>query len=96
MDNKELIDILGDNKDEVLRKAVLCKTAEELIKLAGENKITLTREDAVGLLNSINPKSAELTADELDAVAGGSTVKPPPRCMKCGKVIFYCQCRIGA
>jgi hypothetical protein len=95
MDYKELMDILGDNKEEVLRKAVLCKTAEELMKLAGENKIALTREDAVGLLNSMNPKAAELTADELDAVAGGGPVKPPPTCTRCGKVIFYCQCRIG-
>ena len=62
-----------DNKltHELLEKAKLAKSAEELIALTKENGIELTEEEANTYFAKLNPKTGELADDELDSVAGG-------------------------
>ena len=56
---------------EVLEKAKLAKSAEELIALAKENGAEMTAEEANACFAQLNPKTGELSDDELDNVAGG-------------------------
>ena len=56
---------------ELLEKAKLAKSAEELIALAKENGAELTAEEANTYFAQLNPKMGELNDDELDQVAGG-------------------------
>ena len=56
---------------ELLEKAKQAKTPEEIAALAKENGIELTPEEANTYFAQLNPKSGELSDDELDSVAGG-------------------------
>lgn len=56
---------------ELLEKAKQVKSAEELLALAEENGVRMTREQAEAYYAQMNPKSGELSDDELDNVAGG-------------------------
>ena len=56
---------------ELLEKAKQAKTAEELIALAKENGAEMTPEEANTYFAQLNPKTGELSDDELDNVAGG-------------------------
>lgn len=42
MNTQELVERLGENREEIVKKAVQCKTAAELMKLAENNRIKLT------------------------------------------------------
>ena len=57
---------------ELIAKAKLAKSAEELIALAKENGAQLSAEEANTYFDELN-KSGELSDDELDQVAGGCT-----------------------
>lgn len=74
MDIKNIIEYLGEKKEEVLGKAVQCKNAEELMALAEENGITLSDRDAAEFFEAYIAKSVELSDDDLDAVAGGGMI----------------------
>ncbi len=67
---------------DLLEKAKNAKSAEELVKLAKENGIELTAEEAKSYFAKLNAKEGELADDELDSVAGGR---------KCGTI--YCDGR---
>ena len=67
---------------DLLEKAKNAKSAEELVKLAKENGIELTAEEAKSYFAKLNVKEGELADDELDNVAGGR---------KCGTI--YCDGR---
>ena len=73
---------------ELLAKAKNAKTPEELIALAKENGEELTEESAKEYFELLNPKTGELSDDELDNVAGGG-------CHNGGKlvvsVMHYCD-----
>ena len=56
---------------ELLEKAKLAKSAEELIALAKENGAEMTEENAKACFAQLNPKTGELADDELDNVSGG-------------------------
>ncbi len=56
---------------ELLAKAKEAKTPEELMSLAKENGIEMTEESAKAYFEQLNPKTGELSDDELDNVAGG-------------------------
>ena len=56
---------------ELLAKAKNAKTPEELIALAKENGTEMTEESAKAYFHQLNPKTGELSDDELDNVAGG-------------------------
>ena len=57
--------------NELIAKAKEAKTPEELMVLAKENSMELTEESAKAYFNQLNPKTGELSDDELDNVAGG-------------------------
>ena len=61
---------------ELIEKAKLAKSAEELIALAKENGTQLTAEEANTYFAKLNPKMGELNDDELDSVAGGCDDEP--------------------
>ena len=56
---------------ELLAKAKEMKTPEELMALAKENGIEMTEESAKAYFEQLNPKTGEVSDDELDNVAGG-------------------------
>ena len=55
---------------ELLEKAKLAKSAEELIALAKENGVQLSADEANTYFDELH-KSGEISDDELDNVAGG-------------------------
>ncbi len=77
---------LGQNREEVLEKAVQCKTAEELIQLGKDNKIALSEQEAVELLGLLNRKRMELSDSALDVAAGGWWWEPSYQCRHCGSM----------
>ena len=56
---------------ELLEKAKQTKTPEELAALAKENGTEMTEESAKAYFAQLNPKTGELSDDELDNVSGG-------------------------
>ena len=54
---------------EMLEKAMKCQTADELIALAKDNGIDITREEAESYLDEL--ENVELDKETLDKVAGG-------------------------
>ena len=56
---------------ELIEKAKQANNAEELLTIAGENHVDLTEKDAAAYFTQLNPKSGELSDNELDNVAGG-------------------------
>ena len=55
----------------MIEKAKEAKSAEELLALAKENNVEMTADEAATYFAQLNPKSGELSDDDLDAVAGG-------------------------
>jgi hypothetical protein len=45
---------------------------EELLTLAKENSVELTEEEAKDYFNQLNPKSGEISDEELENVSGGA------------------------
>ena len=56
---------------ELLKKAVAAKSAEELLALAKENGMEMTGEQAAAYYAKLHPVSGEMADDELENVAGG-------------------------
>ena len=56
---------------EMLEKASKCETADELVALAKDNGVTLTKEEAEAYLAELD--DCELDEKALDKVAGGGT-----------------------
>lgn len=71
MEIKELYEALGENKDELLAKALHCKNAEDLLSLAKENNLTIDKETSQKIINLLTEKSRALSDQELDIVTGG-------------------------
>ncbi len=63
---------------ELIEKAKNAKTTEELLAMAKENGVELTTEEANAYFAQLNPKSGELSDDELDNVAGGGCGNEQP------------------
>ena len=57
--------------NELIARAKKAKSSEELMALAKENGEELTEESAKEYFELLNPKTGELSDDELDNVAGG-------------------------
>ena len=56
---------------EMIEKAKVAKTAEELYEIAKANNIEMTADEAATYFAQLTPKSGELDDDDLDNVAGG-------------------------
>jgi predicted ribosomally synthesized peptide with nif11-like leader len=57
---------------EMIEKAKVAKSAEELLALAKESGVEMTAEEATTYFAQLNPKSGELDDNDLDNVAGGA------------------------
>ena len=57
---------------EMIENAKSAKSAEELLALAKENNVEMPADEAATYFAQLNPKSGELSDDDLDAVAGGA------------------------
>ena len=57
---------------EALAKAMLCDTPEELVKLAKENGVELTKEEAEAYLSEM--EDIDLDSSQMKMVAGGKGV----------------------
>lgn len=80
---------------ELIQKAKACKTLEELLALAQENKVEMTEDQAKDIFAKLNPGNGEIADEELTNVAGGCGSKENPyphdprfdgfiTCSKCG------------
>ena len=58
-------------KEELIQKLQAAKSVDEIIAIARENGVEVTREKAQELLEKLTVKDGELTDDMLDAVSGG-------------------------
>ena len=58
--------------EKVIEKAKKAKTCEELIELAKGEGVEISAEEAKYYLELLNPKTGELSDDELDDVSGGA------------------------
>ncbi|MGN0349992.1 MAG: Nif11-like leader peptide family RiPP precursor [Roseburia sp.] len=56
---------------ELMKKAKAAKSAEELLALAKESGMELTKEDAAAYFTRLHEKKKELSEEELDNVSGG-------------------------
>ena len=57
---------------EMIEKAKVAKSAEELLEIAKASNVEMTADEAATCFAQLNPKSGELDDDDLDAVAGGA------------------------
>ena len=57
---------------EMVEKAKAAKSAEELLEIAKANNIEMTADEAKTYFAQLNPKSGEISDDDLDSVAGGA------------------------
>ena len=57
---------------EMIEKAKAAKSAEELLEIAKANGMELTSDEATAYFAQLNPKSGEISDDDLDSVAGGA------------------------
>ena len=67
---------------ELLEKAAKCETAEQLIALAKESGVELTKTEAEAYMAEL--ENCELGADDLDKVAGGSGATWCNDCVRLG------------
>ena len=56
--------------NEMLEKAAMCKTAEQLIALAKSGGVEITKEEAEAYMTEL--ENIELSPEALDNVAGGA------------------------
>ena len=57
---------------EMIEKAKVAKTAEELLEIAKANNVEMTADEAKTYFAQLGSKSKELNDGDLDAVAGGA------------------------
>ncbi len=77
---------------EMIEKAKTVKSAEELLELVKANGVEMTADEAATYFAQLNPKSGELSDDELDNVAGGACASDST-----GRAVVTsgCQCFTG-
>ena len=85
---------------ELLAKAKEAKNPDELMSLAKENGVELTEESAAAYFEQLNPKTGEVSDDELNNVAGGcgggyDAGRPKPR-FAVGETVLYIHSWLGA
>ena len=56
---------------EMIEKAKVAKSVEELLEIAKANGVEMTADEAATYFAQLNPQSGELDDDALDGVAGG-------------------------
>ena len=56
---------------EMIEKAKAANSAEQILEIAKANNIEMTSDEASTYFAQLNPKSGEISDDDLDSVAGG-------------------------
>ena len=70
---------------EMQKQAKECKTPDELLDMALNAGINMTKDEAVDYFTQLNTKTGQLSDDELDNVAGGWFCgNPLEDCPNCG------------
>ena len=77
---------------EMIEKAKTAQSAEALLDMAKAGGKELTAEEAKTYFEMLNPKTGELSDDELDAVSGGGC-----KSKKSGRTVVtnHCKCFTG-
>ncbi len=80
---------------ELIEKAKQAKTPEELLALAKENGIEMTKEKADEYFKQLSTSSGEISDDELDNISGGCgggyvDGRPHPRFSVGESVLYVC------
>ena len=89
----------------LIEKAKTAKSAEELLEIAKANGVEMTEDEAATYFAQLNPKSGELSDDDLDNVAGGGCGDDPPLyrnytmvheffCTNCFRVYPASKCKV--
>ena len=92
-------------KPEMIEKARTAKSANELLELAKAEGINITADEAATYFAQLNPKSSELSDDELDNVSGGGCLSDIPLyrdssmvqeffCTNCFRVYPASRCKV--
>ena len=90
---------------EMIEKAKVAKSVEELLEIAKANNIEMTADEAATYFAQLNPKSGELSDDDLDNVSGGGCSDDPPLyrnytmvheffCTNCFRVYPASKCKV--
>lgn len=90
---------------EVIEKAKAAKSAEELLELAKASNVEMTADEATTYFAQLNPKSSELSDNELDNVSGGGCLSDIPLyrdysmvqeffCTNCFRVYPASRCKV--
>jgi bacteriocin-like protein len=90
---------------EVIEKAKAAKSAEELLELAKASNVEMTADEAATYFAQLNPKSSELSDNELDNVSGGGCLSDIPLyrdysmvqeffCTNCFRVYPASRCKV--
>ena len=56
---------------EMIEKAKAAESVEQLLEIAKANNVEMTADEVATYFAQLNPKSGELSDDDLDAVSGG-------------------------
>lgn len=88
MDIHSFLASLGEKKEYLVKKALQCNSAEEMLTLARENGVALDEKGAAELLAAIILRSGSLSDEELDAVAGGADKANNVMCNSCGSQFY--------
>ena len=89
----------------MIGKAKTAKSAEELLEIAKANGVEMTAEEAATYFAQLNPKSGELSDNELDNVSGGGCLSDIPLyrdysmvqeyfCTNCFRVYPVSRCKV--
>ena len=90
---------------EMIEKAKAAKSAEELLELAKASNVEMTADEAATYFAQLNPKSSELSDNELDNVSGGGCLSDIPLyrdysmvqeffCTNCLRVYSASRCKV--
>ena len=96
---------MTDFNAEMIKKAKGTKTAHELLELAKAEGINITVDEAATYFAQLNPKSSELSDNELDNVSGGGCIDGLPLyrnytmvheffCTNCFRVYPASKCKV--
>ncbi|HHV60773.1 MAG TPA: hypothetical protein GXX49_10895 [Clostridiaceae bacterium] len=70
MDIEKFFEVLGERKEEIIRKAMQFRSAEELLPLAKEHEVALDQNQEAELLETMK----KMSDDELEKATGEADV----------------------
>lgn len=96
---------MQDFNAEMIEKAKVAKSAEELLEIAKAEGINITVDEAATYFAQLNPEGAELSDTELDNVSGGGCFDGLPLyrnytmvyeffCTNCFRVYSASKCKV--